>query len=70
MLKLSECNRKNLCVDCDNKECLHHGKVEADCPKYHCDNDTHDCNNCAFIKQYQQDMRKYYETERSKNNGS
>ena len=32
MIKLSECNRKNLCVDCNNKECLHHGKVEADCP--------------------------------------
>ena len=70
MLKLSECNSNNLCIDCDNWECSRCGDIAADCPKYHCDNDTHDCNNCAFIKQYQQDMRKYYEMERSKNNGS
>lgn len=58
MLKLSECNRDNLCVDCDDKKCNHCGDIGADCPKYQCDNDiTLDCNHCAFIKDYQEKFR-------------
>ena len=53
----SECTRDNLCVDCDDKECTHAGNIEADCPKWKCDNETGDCNNCAFIRQYQEEER-------------
>lgn len=59
MLKISECHSNNLCVDCDNEECLHCGDISADCPKYHCDNDIMlDCNHCEFIKNYQKEYRK------------
>lgn len=39
MLTITECTRKTTCYDCDNQACWHHGKKEADCPKYGCDND-------------------------------
>ena len=35
-MELHTCNRKNLCVDCDNAECAFMGKKEADCPKWTC----------------------------------
>ena len=58
MIKLIECTRYNLCVDCDNLACHHCGDIGADCPKYQCDNDIiNDCENCEFIKQYQQAIR-------------
>ena len=57
---LSECTRNNLCVDCDEEKCLHHGQKEADCPKYHCDNATGDCSRCPFLKRYVKEMREYY----------
>lgn len=58
MVTIRECERDNLCVDCDNLECLGAGDVGADCPKYHCDNDVVlDCENCTFIREYQQAMR-------------
>jgi hypothetical protein len=60
-VKISECYRKNLCVDCDNTECLHCGDTMADCPKYGCDNNKQDdCEHCDFIKQYQTEMREQY----------
>ena len=61
MLKLSECNRQNLCVDCDNTKCLHHGKMIADCPRYRCDRPKefqYDCEHCEFIDGFIEDMRK------------
>ena len=58
MLMIKECKRDNLCVDCDDPECLHAGEIGADCPKWHCDNDQrHDCENCTFIKFYVNDVR-------------
>lgn len=51
MLKMSECKRTNRCVDCDDEKCIHAGKIMADCPKHHCDNDE-DCENCDFIKKF------------------
>lgn len=61
MLSLKDCTRNNLCVDCDEEECLHHGSTMADCPKYGCDNDSRfDCENCDFIKKYQEERRKHY----------
>lgn len=60
MLIIKECNRNILCVDCDNTECNRHGDIEQDCPKYRCDNDVFDCNNCTFMKEYQKQMRKHY----------
>jgi hypothetical protein len=63
-LKINECTRKNLCVDCDNEKCWFHGKLIADCPKHRCDRPEHlfeDCETCAFLKRFQKDMRKEYE---------
>lgn len=59
MLQIDECERENLCVDCNNNECLHAGQIIADCPKYHCDNPKgiHECEKCDFIKEYQNAMR-------------
>ena len=58
MLMVKECKRDNLCVDCDDSECLHAGEIGADCPKWHCDNDKPlDCENCTFIKFYVNDVR-------------
>lgn len=57
MLEMRTCDKQCLCVDCDNKECLHAGKAMADCPKYHCDNSNgiDECDNCDFLKQFQID---------------
>ena len=60
MLTLEECNRKNLCVDCDNTACYHAGKLIADCPKYNCDRNGvlfEHCESCAFLKDFQRKMR-------------
>lgn len=57
---IKECHRKNLCIDCDNEACWFHGKLIADCPKYHCDRppeQVEDCESCAFLKRYTADMR-------------
>lgn len=65
-IKISECVRRNLCVDCDNTDCSAHGDIRADCPKYHCDRVGdlfEDCESCAFIKEFQEDMRKIYAEE-------
>ena len=59
-LIVNECHRKNLCIDCDNTACWFHGKLIADCPKYHCDRPDEqfeDCESCDFLKQYMKDMR-------------
>ena len=64
MSRLLDCKRDNLCVDCDKEDCLHHGKIMPDCPKYDCDNEPlYDCENCEFIKQYQQDYREKQKKE-------
>ena len=63
MLTLTECTRKSLCCDCDNEACSHHGKKEADCPKYRCDRPKElrmDCEHCDFIDRYIADMRRTY----------
>ena len=58
MVTLRECKRDNLCVDCDDPECLRAGDIGADCPKWECDNRTIlDCENCYFIRAYQHAMR-------------
>lgn len=65
-LKIDECTRQNLCVDCDDESCIRHGDPEQDCPKYHCDMPEplkHDCENCNFLKRYQEEMRKVYRKE-------
>ena len=37
----------------DNKYwCTFAGYIEADCPKWECDNPTMDCENCEFLKEY------------------
>lgn len=63
MLKIKTCHRQNTCVNYNNNECLHAGNIEADCPKYHCDNKiAQDCKNCEFIKQHIAAMRKEYQS--------
>lgn len=61
MFTLKECTRKNLCVDCDDKECYHAGQLIADCPKYRCDRNGvlfEHCESCSFLRKYQEEMRK------------
>lgn len=62
MISLSKCTRDNLCVDCDDPNCSHAGSIEADCPKFRCDN-NHDCENCTFIKRFQKTMREGFYDE-------
>ena len=57
MTELKECHRKNFCKDCDDEECSFAGSIEADCPKYHCDNILHDCERCVFIKRFYREVR-------------
>lgn len=60
-MELRTCNRKNLCVDCDNAECAFRGKKEADCPKWTCDRPNqaaYHCDRCAFIDRFIDTMRK------------
>ena len=55
----SECTRQNTCFDCDNQKCWHHGKKEADCPKWKCDNERYmDCEHCDFIDACIEEERK------------
>lgn len=56
---LKRCNRDNLCVDCDNEKCVHHGRIIADCPQYDCANEPlYDCEHCDFIKKWLREYRK------------
>lgn len=58
MILISECAKRNLCIDCDNNKCWLRGKKESDCPKYRCDNSTHDCENgCEFIDRLIEEMK-------------
>jgi hypothetical protein len=55
MIELSECTRDNFCFECANEKCLHHRKIEADCPKYSCDLPepmTNNCEQCPWIKNF------------------
>ena len=53
MIDFSECTRPNFCADCDDPGCIHAGDVEADCPKWKCDNGSiMDCERCEFLKEY------------------
>lgn len=59
MYDIDTCPRNNLCVDCNNMDCLHCGKLHSDCPKFFCDNDMlHDCEHCDFIQKYIAEHRK------------
>ena len=71
MFALKPCHRKNLCVDCDDPDCFHAGKLIADCPKYHCDRPPEqfeDCESCAFLRRFQEDMRKEFKQNDRKRN--
>lgn len=60
MFELSECTRNNFCFECDNEKCWHHGKIEADCPKYRCnmpDEIKQDCEHCPWIKRFIEKMK-------------
>ena len=56
MIDFSECTRKGFCVYCDDPHCIHAGDIEADCPKWKCDNPTMDCENCEFLKEYKREV--------------
>lgn len=58
-MNIFECTKTVPCVDCDNTKCIFQGKKESDCPKYHCDNPTHDCEDgCGFIDELIAELRK------------
>lgn len=68
---ITECTRQNLCVDCDDETCWHHGKLISDCPKYICDRPKsrkEECETCEFLKKYQEEMRKVYRKENKSEN--
>lgn len=57
MVTITECTRTNFCADCDDPHCIHAGDVEADCPKWECDNDPIiDCERCEFLKEYKKEV--------------
>ena len=58
MLKFKECERDNLCVDCDDPDCLHAGDIGADCPKWVCDM-PNECEQCLWIREYVAKVREY-----------
>ena len=62
MVTINECTRKNFCVDCDDSNCTFAGCIEADCPKWKCDNPSMDCENCEFLKEYKKGGRNESET--------
>lgn len=52
-VKMSECHRNNLCVDCDNKECWFAGELISDCPLWKCNREGkmfEDCESCELLK--------------------
>lgn len=62
MIELKECNKDCFCKDCDDTECSHAGKAEADCPRYTCVFQTYtsehlDCENCLWLKGWYAEMR-------------
>lgn len=58
-MRIAECKKQNLCIDCEDENCFLARKIESDCPKHTCLN--YDCKNCDFIKDYQKTMRAEYE---------
>ena len=58
MLYMGICNLKNLCVDCKSEICGHAGDIGADCPKWTCDMPNYSCEECPWIKEYVEKVRK------------
>lgn len=57
------CKRDNLCVECDDLNCLRAGDPGQDCPRYHCIYSTEDpsfleCEKCLWLKGYIQELKK------------
>ena len=62
-IAINNCSRNTLCVDCDNTNCVFQGEKRSDCPKWRCDRPDYanlDCDNCAFIDRFIEDMREMY----------
>ena len=57
MVTINTCYRNSLCVDCEADDCVFAGCIEADCPKWKCDNPTMDCETCEFLKEYVKEIR-------------
>ena len=65
-IAINNCSRNTPCIDCDNTNCVFQGKKESDCPKWRCDRPDYanlDCDNCAFIDRFIEDMREMYNPE-------
>ena len=57
-MTIKECTRNIPCVDCDDNSCAFHGRKEANCPKWRCENRV-DCETeCEFIDKYIEKLRK------------
>lgn len=61
MIKIMECGRYTLCVDCDDNKCHHAGDKVADCPRYPqlCDirKLIDSCDECTWIDTHIDYMR-------------
>jgi hypothetical protein len=71
MLEMNECIEDKLCVDCEDTNCIFAKKIISDCPKYYCDreeDDYEDCETCEFIKEFQKYERERLKNERSLSN--
>lgn len=55
---LEVCTKTCFCKDCTDEKCLRAGEMVSDCPKYVCDNEDADCENCTFLKDYYAEMEK------------
>ncbi len=58
MMEMKECTRDNFCYECENARCIFSGSREADCPKYRCDQAVKDCDNCRWLDDWYETVRK------------
>lgn len=59
-VNITECTLPVMCKDCTKIECGHHGKREADCPKYRCDRPDpwkRQCDTCAWLDKWYEEMK-------------
>jgi hypothetical protein len=59
VITMTDCTKTCFCKDCTDRECFHHGKCEADCPKYRCDLPeplTDQCDTCEWLDRWYEEV--------------